>query len=315
MTETVARHDVVIVGAGPAGMTAAVYAGRALRSTVVIEKGIPGGQLNETDRIENWPGLAEPASAPELMAALRSQVERLGAEIVEDEVLGIEPGRQVHRVVTPRRAIEAKVVILAPGSRPRDLSAEGAARLKGRGVSYCATCDGFFFQGKRVVVVGAGDSGLMEALFLTRYADSVAVVVRHPKEDPRAIRASGVLRQRAAAHPKIRFLWNREVAEVVGEQGVTAIRLRRLDTRDIEEVPADGIFVNVGHMPQTDFLRGSIPLDSDGYIVTDSRLRTSVAGIFAAGDARIDAHRYAQAVIAAGEGATAALEAELYLAE
>jgi len=315
MTETVARHDVVIVGAGPAGMTAAVYAGRALRSTVVIEKGIPGGQLNETDRIENWPGLAEPASAPELMAALRSQVERLGAEIVEDEVLRIEPGRQVHRVVTPRRAIEAKVVILAPGSRPRDLSAEGAARLKGRGVSYCATCDGFFFQGKRVVVVGAGDSGLMEALFLTRYADSVAVVVRHPKEDPRAIRASGVLRQRAAAHPKIRFLWNREVAEVVGEQGVTAIRLRRLDTRDIEEVPADGIFVNVGHMPQTDFLRGSIPLDSDGYIVTDSRLRTSVTGIFAAGDARIDAHRYAQAVIAAGEGATAALEAELYLAE
>jgi thioredoxin reductase (NADPH) len=315
MTETVARHDVVIVGAGPAGMTAAVYAGRALRSTVVIEKGIPGGQLNETDRIENWPGLAEPASAPELMAALRSQVERLGAEIVEDEVLRIEPGRQVHRVVTPRRAIEAKVVILAPGSQPRDLPAEGAARLKGRGVSYCATCDGFFFQGKRVVVVGAGDSGLMEALFLTRYADSVAVVVRHPKEDPRAIRASGVLRQRAAAHPKIRFLWNREVAEVVGEQGVTAIRLRRLDTRDIEEVPADGIFVNVGHMPQTDFLRGSIPLDSDGYIVTDSRLRTSVAGIFAAGDARIDAHRYAQAVIAAGEGATAALEAELYLAE
>jgi thioredoxin reductase (NADPH) len=249
------------------------------------------------------------------MAALRSQVERFGAEIVQDEVLRIEPGRQVHRVVTPRRAIEARAILLAPGSRPRDLSAEGAARLKGRGVSYCATCDGFFFQGKRVVVVGAGDSGLMEALFLTRYADSVAVVVRHPKEDPRAIRASGVLRQRAASHPKIRFLWNREVAEVVGEQSVTAIRLRRLDTRDIEEVPADGIFVNVGHMPQTDFLRGSIPLDSDGYIVTDSRLRTSVAGIFAAGDARIDAHRYAQAVIAAGEGATAALEAELYLAE
>lgn len=315
MTETVARHDVVIVGAGPAGMTAAVYAGRALRSTLVIEKGIPGGQLNETDRIENWPGLAEPVSAQDLMAALRSQVERLGAEIVQDEVLRIEPGRQVHRVVTPRRAIEARAILLAPGSRPRDLSAEGAARLKGRGVSYCATCDGFFFQGKRVVVVGAGDSGLMEALFLTRYADSVAVVVRHPKEDPRAIRASGVLRQRAASHPKIRFLWNREVAEVVGEQSVTAIRLRRLDTRDIEEVPADGIFVNVGHMPQTDFLRGSIPLDSDGYIVTDSRLRTSVAGIFAAGDARIDAHRYAQAVIAAGEGATAALEAELYLAE
>ena len=315
MTETVARRDVVIVGAGPAGMTAAVYTGRALRSTLVVEKGIPGGQLNETDRIENWPGLAEPVSAPELMAALRSQAERLGAEIIQDEVLRIEPGRGSHQVVTSRGPVETRAVILAPGSRPRELSAEGAARLKGRGVSYCATCDGFFFQGKRVVVVGAGDSGLMEALFLTRFADSVAVVVRHPKEDPRAIRASGVLRQRAATHPKIQFLWNREVAEVVGERGVTAIRLRRLDTREVEEVPADGIFVNVGHMPQTDFLRGSVPLDSDGYIITDFRLRTSVAGIFAAGDARIHAHRYAQAIIAAGEGATAALEAELYLAE
>ncbi|MCX6093612.1 MAG: FAD-dependent oxidoreductase [Candidatus Bipolaricaulota bacterium] len=315
MTETVARHDVVIVGAGPAGMTAAVYAGRALRSTLVIEKGIPGGQLNETDRIENWPGFAEPVSAPELMTALRSQAERLGAEIVQDEALRIEPGRRIHRVVTSRHPIEARAVILAPGSRPRELSAEGSARLKGRGVSYCATCDGFFFQGKRVVVVGAGDSGLMEALFLTRFADSVAIVVRHPEEDPRAIRASGLLRRRAESHPKIRFLWNREVAEVVGDRSVTAVRLRRLDDREIEEVPTDGIFVSVGHMPQTEFLRSSVPLDSDGYIVTDSRLRTSIPGIFAAGDARIDAHRYAQAVIAAGEGATASLEAEQYLAE
>ncbi|MEN6369429.1 MAG: FAD-dependent oxidoreductase [Thermotogota bacterium] len=315
MTETVARHDVVIVGAGPAGMTAAVYAGRALRSTLVIEKGIPGGQLNETDRIENWPGFAEPVSAPDLMATLRSQAERLGAEFVQDEVLRVEPGRRIHRVVASCRTVEARAVILAPGARPRELPAEGAARLKGRGVSYCATCDGFFFQGKRVVVVGAGDSGLMEALFLTRFADSVSIVVRHPKEDPRAIRASRVLRQRAESHPKIRFLWNREVAEVVGDRGVTSIRLRRLDDRGVEDVPVDGIFVSVGHLPETEFLRGSVPLDSDGYIATDSRLRTSIPGIFAAGDARRDAHRYAQAVIAAGEGATASLEAEQYLAE
>ncbi len=315
MTETVARHDVVIVGAGPAGMTAAVYAGRALRSTLVIEKGTPGGQLNETDHIENWPGFAEPVSAPGLMTALRNQAERLGAEIVQDEVLRIEPGRRMHRVMTSRRAVEARAVILAPGSRPRGLPAEGAARLKGRGVSYCATCDGFFFQGKRVIVVGAGDSGLIEALFLTRFADSVAIIVRHPKEDPRAIRASALLRQRAESNSKIRFLWNREVAEVVGDRGVTAIRLRRLDDHGIEDVPVDGIFVSVGHVPQTEFLRGSVPLDAGGYIVTDSRLRTPIPGIFAAGDARIDAHRYAQAVIAAGEGATASLETEQYLAE
>ena len=315
MTETVARRDVVIVGAGPAGMTAAVYTGRALRSTLVVEKGIPGGQLNETDRIENWPGFAEPVSAPDLMAALRSQAERLGAEIVQDEVLRIEPGRGSHRVVTSRGPVETRAVILAPGSRPRELAVEGAARLKGKGVSYCAICDGFFFRGKSVVEVGAGDAGLMEALFLTRFALSVSIIIRHPKEDPRAIRASRLLRQRAESNPKIRFLWNREVAEVVGEQHVTGIRVRRLEGGAIEEVPTEGIFVNVGHVPQTEFLRGSVPLDADGYIVTDVRLRTSIPGIFAAGDAQVDARRYAQAIVAAGEGATAGLEAEQYIAE
>ncbi|MGD9675573.1 MAG: NAD(P)/FAD-dependent oxidoreductase [Candidatus Bipolaricaulia bacterium] len=315
MTETGARRDVVIVGAGPAGMTAAVYAGRALRSTLLFEKGIPGGQLNETDRIENWPGFADPIPAPDLMAALRAQVERLGAEIVQDDVLGIEPGVSFHRVTAAHRVVEARTVILAPGSRPKELAAEGAARLKGRGVSYCATCDGFFYQGKSVVEVGAGDAGLMEALFLTRYADSISVIVRHPKDDPRAIRASGRLRERVLTHPKIRFLWNREVVEVVGERDVVAVRLRRLEDGGIEEVPADGIFVNVGHRPQTEFLRGAVPLDPNGYIVTDARLRTRIPGIFAAGDARVDAHRYAQAIIAAGEGATAALEAEQYLSE
>ncbi|MDD5219923.1 MAG: FAD-dependent oxidoreductase [Candidatus Bipolaricaulis sp.] len=315
MAETGARRDVVIVGAGPAGMTAAVYSGRALRSTLLFERGIPGGQLNETDRIENWPGFAESVSAPDLMAALRTQVERLGAEIIQDDVLRIEPSDSVHRVITAQRVVEARTVILAPGSRPRELTAEGAARLKGRGVSYCATCDGFFYQGKSVVEVGAGDSGLMEALFLTRYADSVSVIVRHPKDDPRAIRASGLLRERALAHPKIRFLWNREIVAVVGERGVAAVHVRRLEDGGIEEVPADGVFVNVGHLPQTEFLRGSVPLDPNGYIVTDARLRTKIPGILAAGDARIDAHRYAQAIIAAGEGATAALEAEQYLSE
>ena len=306
--------DVAIVGAGPAGLTAAIYAGRALLSTVVIEKALPGGQLNETDVIENWPGFAETVSAPELMGQLRAQAERFGAEFVLDEVSTIEPGDPSHAVVASERTIQARTVILACGSRPKELPAEGASRLKGKGLSYCATCDGFFFRGKRIIEVGAGDSGLTESLFLTRFADSVSIVIRHPEDDPRAFRASGILQQRAREHPKIGFLWNRVVDAVLGEDRVEAARLRDLTTDETEDVPIDGVFVNIGHLPQTEFLRGAVDLDPAGYIVTDGCLRTNVSGVFAAGDARIDANRYAQGVVAAGEGAIAAIEAEKYLA-
>ena len=307
--------DVAVVGAGPAGLTAAIYASRALLSTVVVEKGLPGGQLNETDFIENWPGVEETLSAPDLMKRLRAQAERFGTQIELDEVVRIEPGADAHRVIMPHRTIEARTIILAPGSRPRELPAEGAARFKGKGVSYCATCDGFFFQDKRILEVGAGDSGLTEALFLTRFVEKISIVIRHPSDDPKAIRASGILRKRAEEHPKIEFLWNCVVDEVVGEERVAAARLRCLDTGETTERPIDGIFVNIGHLPQTDFLRGAIDLDEDGYIITDTCLAASVPGVFAAGDARIVAHRYAQAVVAAGEGAIAAIEAEKYLSE
>jgi thioredoxin reductase (NADPH) len=306
--------DVAIVGAGPAGLTAAIYAGRALLSTVVIEKALPGGQLNETDVIENWPGFAETVSAPELMGQLRAQAERFGAQFVLDEVSRIETGDPTHAIVASERTIQARTVILACGSRPKELPAEGASRLKGKGLSYCATCDGFFFRGKRIIEVGAGDSGLTESLFLTRFADSVSIVIRHPEDDPRAFRASGILQQRAREHPKIDFLWNRVVDAVLGEDRVEAARLRDLTTDETEDVPIDGVFVNIGHLPQTEFLRGAVDLDPAGYIVTDGCLRTDVRGVFAAGDARIDAHRYAQGVVAAGEGAVAAIEAEKYLA-
>jgi len=307
--------DVVIIGAGPAGLTAAVYAGRALLSTVVIEKGLPGGQLNETDLIENWPGFAEAVSAPELMRQLRSQAERFGAQFVLDEVLRIEPGSRTHTVTTSEETYEARTVILACGSRPRDLPAEGAQRLKGKGLSYCATCDGFFFQNKRIIEVGAGDSGLTEALFLTRFVESISIVIRHPEDDPKAFRASAILQQRIREHPKIDLLWNRVVDAVVGEDRVEAVRLRNLATEETEDIPIDGVFVNIGHIPQTDFLRSLIDLDSAGFIMTDARLRTNIPGVFAAGDARIDANRYAQAVVAAGEGAIAAIEVEKYLAD
>ncbi len=306
--------DVAIVGAGPAGLTAAIYAGRALLSTVVIEKALPGGQLNETDVIENWPGFAEAVSAPELMGQLRAQAERFGARFVLDEVSRIEPGDPTHAIVASEQTIQARTVILACGSRPKELPAEGAARLKGKGLSYCATCDGFFFQGKRIIEVGAGDSGLTESLFLTRFADSVSIVIRHPEDDPKAFRASGILQQRAREHPKIDFLWNRVVDALLGEDRVEGVRLRDLTTDETEDVPIDGVFVNIGHLPQTEFLRGTVDLDPAGYVVTDGCLRTNVHGVFAAGDARIDANRYAQGVVAAGEGAIAAIEAEKYLA-
>jgi len=306
--------DVAIVGAGPAGLTAAIYAGRALLSTVVIEKVLPGGQLNETDVIENWPGFAETVSAPELMGQLRAQAERFGARFVLDEVSRIEPGDPTHGIAASERTVRARTVIVACGSRPRELPAEGASRLKGKGLSYCATCDGFFFRSKRIIEVGAGDSGLTESLFLTRFADSVSIVIRHPEDDPKAFRASGILQQRAREHPKIDFLWNRVVDAVLGEDRVEAVRLRDLATDETEDVPIDGVFVNIGHLPQTEFLRGTVDLDPEGYVVTDGRLRTNVPGIFAAGDARIDAHRYAQGVVAAGEGAIAAIEAEKHLA-
>ncbi len=313
MVEQGSPVDVAIIGAGPAGLTAAIYAGRALLSTAVIEKGTPGGQLNETDIIENWPGFAEAVSAPELMAQLRAQAERFGARVVLDEVVRIEPGDESHAIVMTENTIRARSVIVACGSRPKELPAEGAARLKGRGISYCAICDGFFFQGKRILEVGAGDSGLTESLFLTRFVESVSIVVRHPEDDRFAVRGSPILLQQAREHPKVDFLWNRTVEAVLGTDRLEGVRLRDLTTGETEDVPIDGVFINIGHAPQTEFLRGTIELDSDGYIVTDKCLHTNVPGIFAAGDARIDATRYAQGVVAAGEGAIAAIEAEKHL--
>jgi thioredoxin reductase (NADPH) len=306
--------DVLIVGGGPAGLTAAIYSGRALLSTTVLEKGLPGGQLNETDLIENWPGFAEPISAPELMKQFRAQAERFGASIVLGDVLGLEIGSSTHRIVLSEGNLSARTIILAPGSRPKELPAENARRFKGRGVSYCATCDGFFYRDKTIIQVGAGDSGLTESLFLTRFAETVYIVVRHPEEDPKALHATPILQQRAKAHPKIRFLWNCTVESIDGDDHVTGVHLRNLGTGAVEEFPTDGVFVNIGHHPETDFLRGTVGLDEDGYILTDESLRTNVPGIFAAGDARVQANQYAQAIVAAGEGAKAAIEAEKYLA-
>lgn len=307
--------DLIIIGAGPAGLTAGIYGGRALLDTIILEQGLPGGQLNETDFIENFPGFPEKIAGPELMKRTRSQAERLGAKIIMDTVTGIEPLGDGYRVHGMQKEYGARAVIIASGSHPRELPVDGAKELKGKGVSYCATCDGFFFQGKRLIEVGAGDSGLTEAIFLTRFAASVQIVVRHPQDDPKALRASSnILKKRAEENEKISFLWNTVVEKVLGEDRVTGVLLRDLGTGKTEEVAIDGVFVNIGHIPDTEFLKGVVELDQRGYIVTDDHLRTNLPGVFAAGDVRADASRYAQAVIAAADGAIAAMEVENYLA-
>ena len=314
MKDTI-NTDLIIIGAGPAGLTAGIYGGRALLDTVILEQGLPGGQLNETDFIENFPGFPEKIAGPELMKRTRSQAERLGAKIVMEAVTGIEAIGDGYRVHGTQKEYGARAVIIASGSHPRELPVEGAKKLKGKGVSYCATCDGFFFQGKRIIEVGAGDSGLTEAIFLTRFAESVQIVVRHPQDDPKALRASSnILKKRAEENEKISFLWNSVVEKVLGEDRVTGVLLRDLGTGKAEELAIDGVFVNIGHIPDTEFLKGVVDLNERGYIVTDDHLHTNLPGVFAAGDVRADASRYAQAVVAAADGAIAAMEVENYLA-
>jgi thioredoxin reductase (NADPH) len=307
------QYDVIIIGAGPAGLTAAIYAGRAQRSTLVLEKALPGGQLNETDYIENFPGFEEKIAGPELMGRVRKQAERFGAQITLEATEALSPIDGGYLVKGSNREYSARAVILASGSHPRELAVEGAKHLKGKGVSYCATCDGYFFQDKRLLEVGAGDSGLTEALFLTKFAKSVGIIVRHPEDDPHALRGSAILRRRAMEHPKIHFLWNRIVERVVGEDRVTGVVLKDLDDGGLEEVAADGLFINIGHVPETRYLEGVVSLDEHGYVITDERRQTSRPGVFAAGDLCVDTRRYAQAIVAAGDGAAAAIEAEKYL--
>ncbi|MGC9529650.1 MAG: NAD(P)/FAD-dependent oxidoreductase [Candidatus Bipolaricaulaceae bacterium] len=307
--------DLVVVGAGPAGMTAGIYARRAGLSTLILERALPGGQLVETDQVENFPGFPEPISGPELMDRLRRQTERFGAQLERAEARGLTQDGERWRVETDQGAIPAKTVILAMGARHKELPAPGVKELTGRGVSYCATCDGFFFRDKDVLMVGAGDAALTEALFLAKLCRRVYVAVRHPQSDPKAVRAAAALQQRARANPKVVFLWNVVVEEVRGEGKVTSAALRDLGGGEVRDLPVDGVFVKIGYLPATDWLAGAVQLTEGGYVRTDARMHTSARGVFAAGDVRDPAGRCAQAVVAAAEGAMAALEAEEYISE
>lgn len=305
--------DVIIIGSGPAGYTAAIYLGRAGYHPVVIAGALtPGGQLVNTTEVENFPGFPDGIMGPDLMDAMRKQAERFGAEIVYDDVVSADVQGDSKRVVLDGGdTYTARAVIVATGSQVRKLGVPGEVEYSGRGVSYCATCDGFFFRGKPIVVVGGGDSALTEADFLSRFGSSVTVIHRRD-----TFRASRILVDRAEKNPKIDFRMNAVVERVNGddEPGAHSVTIRDTVTGDTTEIPANGVFVAIGHTPATEFLHGALQLDEHGYITVDgASTRTSVPGVFAAGDVVDGVYR--QAISAAGMGCRAALDAQAYLAE
>ncbi len=303
------RH-VIIIGAGPAGYTAAIYLARAGLSPLMFEGDQPGGQLTTTTDVENFPGFPEGVTGPDLMEAMRKQALRFGTEIVSARVDSVDFLERPFTVKSGDRTEKCSTVIIATGATAKRLGLESERRLYGRGVSACATCDGFFFRGKDVAVVGGGDTAMEEAVFLTRFANSVTVIHRRD-----ALRASKAMEAKAKANPKIRFRWNATVDEVLGvETGkVTGIRLKDTKTGELSEMKLDGVFAAIGHEPNTALFRGQLTLDHQGYVVTHQHTETSVTGVFACGDVQ-DA-RYRQAVTAAGTGCMAALDAQRYLAE
>jgi len=303
-------HQVVIIGSGPAGYTAAIYAARAGLAPVVIAGSVDaGGELMKTTEVENFPGFPSGVQGPELMQMLQEQAERFGAEVVYDDVTSVELTGTVKTVTTSLGQVyESLTVIIATGSAYRRLGLPEEERLSGHGLSWCATCDGFFFKGKEIAVVGGGDSAMEEATFLTRFADKVHLIHRRDEW-----RASKIMQQRALDNEKIAPIWNTEVVGLDGEQKVEALRLRNTVTGATSQLPVDGIFVAIGNDPRTELFRDQLQLTPEGTIAVDGRSsRTSLPGVFAAGDV-IDPH-YRQAITAAASGTVAALDAEHYLA-
>jgi thioredoxin reductase (NADPH) len=298
---------VVIVGAGPAGLTAAVYAARANLHPLVLEGVRAGGQLMLTTEVENYPGFVDGILGPELMGRMRKQAARFEAEFVSEDAVSVDLSAEPFEVRTADRLLRTDAVIVATGAVARMLEVPGEDRLLGHGVSTCATCDGFFFRGKELLVVGGGDSALEEAIFLTKFATKVTVVHRR-----RTLRASKIMQDRAIANPKIEWMWDTVVDEILGDGSVSGARLRNVVSGEVGEAHADGVFVAIGHEPQTALFKGQLEMDDLGYIkVQGDTTETSVPGVFAAGDV-VD-HRYRQAITAAGLGSMAAIDAERYL--
>jgi thioredoxin reductase (NADPH) len=301
-------EKVIIAGSGPAGLTAGIYAGRAQLKPLLIAGNLLGGQLTITDVVENYPGFPEPIPGQELAQLMQSQAERFGANILQDEVVRVDLSSRPLKVQTYEESYQALALIIATGVSPQKLGVPGEEEFAGRGVSYCAVCDGFFFNDKRVAVVGGSDSAVKEAIFLTRLTKHVTVIHRRNR-----LRASQVLQQRAFANEGIEFLWDSVVREIVGQQGVTGVQVENVKSGEISLVPVDGVFIYIGSTPNTKFLEGELELDERGYIVADEHGHTSQRGVFVAGDVRKGVLR--QVATAVGSGTVAAMEAEEYIAE
>ncbi len=305
-------EEVIIIGSGPAGYTAAIYTARSELKPLLFEGqqlgGQPGGQLMLTTEVENFPGFPEGMMGPEMMEKYKKQAERFGTKIVSEDIVSVDFSSRPFTLKTATDTYQAKTVIICTGAQAIWLNVPGEEQYQGHGVSACATCDGFFFRGKNVVIVGGGDSAMEEANFLTRFANKVTVMHRRD-----SLRASKIMQQRAMNNPKIEFLWNTEIQEVLGDgQTVTAVKILNNQTNEVREFPTDGVFAAIGHKPNTGIFEGQLELDEKKYIVVSSgSTRTSVEGVFAGGDV-ID-HTYRQAITAAGSGCMAALDAERWL--
>jgi thioredoxin reductase (NADPH) len=302
------HRNVIIIGSGPAGLTAALYSARANLKPLLIEGLQAGGQLMLTTLVENWPGFREGIMGPELMAEMRLQAERFGTEIIQGNVTSVQLATHPYVVRTAHEEWQCRSLVIATGASARLLGLPAERALIGHGVSTCATCDGYFFRGQPIAVVGGGDSAMEEAIFLTRFASHVTVVHRRD-----TLRASKIMQDKAFANPKISFEWNAEVEEILdaSKGEVTGMVLRNNLTGERKDVPVHGVFVAIGHTPNTSLFRGQIETDVNGYILTHSGTRTSVPGVFACGD--VQDHVYRQAITAAGSGCMAAIDAEKYL--
>ncbi|MFE7099150.1 thioredoxin-disulfide reductase [Streptomyces erythrochromogenes] len=303
-------RNVIIIGSGPAGYTAALYAARAALAPLVFEGAVTaGGALMNTTEVENFPGFQDGIMGPDLMDNMRAQAERFGAELVPDDIVAVDLTGEIKTVTDTAGTVHrAKAVIVTTGSQHRKLGLPGEDALSGRGVSYCATCDGFFFKDHDIAVVGGGDTAIEEATFLSRFAKSVTIVHRRD-----SLRASKAMQDRAFADPKIKFAWDSEVSEIHGEQKLSGLTLRNTKTGETSQLPVTGLFIAVGHDPRTELFKDQLDLDDEGYLKVDApSTRTSAAGVFGAGDV-VD-HVYRQAITAAGTGSSAALDAERFLA-